>query len=106
VWKGRLTGAAAALPDVAGQERGEALYCIVDVHAITVPYEPVGLRESMYDLTALLLAAGLDPARSTLFRQGDVQEHTELCWLCAASPSSADCSGCRARRRSTTRWPR
>jgi len=66
---------------VAGQERGEALYCIVDLHAITVPYEPARLRESLYDLTALLLAAGLDPKRCILFRQGDVQEHTELCWL-------------------------
>jgi tryptophanyl-tRNA synthetase len=66
---------------VAGQERGEALYCIVDLHATTVPYEPATLRESLYDLTALLLAAGLDPGRCILFRQGDVQEHTELCWL-------------------------
>ncbi|HYM46431.1 MAG TPA: tryptophan--tRNA ligase [Solirubrobacteraceae bacterium] len=66
---------------VAGQERGEALYCIVDLHATTVPYEPAGLRASVYDLTALLLAAGLDPKRCILFRQGDVQEHTELCWL-------------------------
>jgi tryptophanyl-tRNA synthetase len=66
---------------VAGQERGEALYCIVDLHATTVQYEPARLRESLYDLTALLLAAGLDPGRCILFRQGDVQEHTELCWL-------------------------
>jgi tryptophanyl-tRNA synthetase len=66
---------------VAGQDRGEALYCIVDLHAITVPYEPATLRESVYDLTALLLAAGLDPQRCILFRQGDVCEHTELCWL-------------------------
>jgi tryptophanyl-tRNA synthetase len=66
---------------VAGQDRGEAIYCIVDMHAITVPYEPRQLRASVYDLTALLLAAGLDPERCILFRQGDVQEHTELCWL-------------------------
>jgi tryptophanyl-tRNA synthetase len=66
---------------VAGQDRGEGLYCIVDLHATTVAYEPATLRQSVYDLTALLLAAGLDPARCILFRQGDVQEHTELCWL-------------------------
>jgi tryptophanyl-tRNA synthetase len=66
---------------VAGQERGEALYCIVDLHATTVPYEPLELRRAVYDLTALLLAAGLDPERCILFRQGDVQEHAELCWL-------------------------
>jgi tryptophanyl-tRNA synthetase len=66
---------------VAQQDRGEALYCIVDLHATTVPYDPAELRRSVYDLTALLLAAGLDPERCILFRQGDVQEHAELCWL-------------------------
>ncbi|HEY1689640.1 MAG TPA: tryptophan--tRNA ligase [Solirubrobacteraceae bacterium] len=66
---------------VAGQERGEAIYCIVDLHAITVAYDPAELRRSIYDLSALLLAAGLDPNRCILFRQGDVREHTELCWL-------------------------
>jgi tryptophanyl-tRNA synthetase len=66
---------------VLGQERGEGLYCIVDLHAITVAYDPAELRSSTYDLTALLLAAGLDPSRCILFRQGDVNEHTELCWL-------------------------
>jgi tryptophanyl-tRNA synthetase len=66
---------------VAGQDRGEGIYCIVDLHAITVAYDPAELRRSLYDLTALLLAAGLDPARCILFRQGDVREHTELCWL-------------------------
>jgi tryptophanyl-tRNA synthetase len=76
---GNYTGAIAQY--VAGQDRGEALYCIVDLHAVTVAYEPARLRESLYDLTALLLAAGLDPERCILFRQGDVQEHTELCWL-------------------------
>jgi tryptophanyl-tRNA synthetase len=71
----------AILQYVAAQERGEALFCIVDLHAITVAYEPSELRRSRYDLTALLLAAGLDPERCILFCQGDVHEHTELCWL-------------------------
>ena len=66
---------------VAGQDRGEGLYCIVDLHAITVAYDPAELRRAVYDLTALLLAAGLDPQRCILFRQGDVPEHSELCWL-------------------------
>jgi tryptophanyl-tRNA synthetase len=66
---------------VAVQERGEALFCIVDLHATTVAYDPAALRVSLYDLTALLLSAGLDPGRCVLFRQGDVQEHTELTWL-------------------------
>jgi tryptophanyl-tRNA synthetase len=66
---------------VEGQERGEAIYCIVDLHAITVPYEPAELRDYLYDTTAILLAAGLDPDRCILFRQSDVHEHTELTWL-------------------------
>lgn len=66
---------------VAGQDRGETIYCVVDLHAITVAYDPQELRRSLYDLTALLIAAGLDPERCILFRQSDVPEHTELCWL-------------------------
>ena len=66
---------------VEGQDRGDAIYCIVDLHAITVAYEPAELRERTYDTTAILLAAGLDPARCTLFRQSDVPQHTELTWL-------------------------
>jgi tryptophanyl-tRNA synthetase len=67
---------------VEGQDRGDpAIYCIVDLHAISVPYEPAELRERVYDTTAILVAAGLDPERCVLFRQSDVQEHTELCWL-------------------------
>src|SRR6476620_10703368 len=66
---------------VAGQDRGEAIYCIVDLHATTVAYDPAELRARVYDATALLIAAGLDPGRCILFRQGDVPEHAELCWL-------------------------
>jgi tryptophanyl-tRNA synthetase len=66
---------------VDGQDRGEAIYCIVDLHAITVPQDPGVLREQLYDTTAILIAAGLDPDRCILFRQSDLQEHTELCWL-------------------------
>jgi tryptophanyl-tRNA synthetase len=66
---------------VAGQDDGEAIYCIVDLHAITVPQDPAELRERLYDTTAILIAAGLDPQRCILFRQSDLAEHTELCWL-------------------------
>jgi tryptophanyl-tRNA synthetase len=75
---------------VAGQERGEALYCIVDLHALTVAYEPAELRRSVYDLTALLLAVGLDPARCVLFRQSDVPAHTELTWLLSSVTAYGD----------------
>jgi tryptophanyl-tRNA synthetase len=67
---------------VAGQDRGDpAIYCIVDLHAVTVDYDPAELRERVYDTAAILLAAGLDPERCILFRQGDVHEHAELSWL-------------------------
>jgi tryptophanyl-tRNA synthetase len=66
---------------VAGQDRGEAIYCVVDLHAITVTYDPQALRESVYDTAATLLAAGLDPERCIFFRQSDVREHPELTWL-------------------------
>ncbi len=75
---------------VAGQDRGEAIYCVVDLHAITVPYETAGLRESVYDTAATLLAAGLDPGRCIFFRQSDVLEHPELSWLLASVTSYGD----------------
>src|SRR5437764_13964364 len=75
---------------VAGQERGEAIYCIVDLHAITVGYEPAALRDSVYDTAAILLAAGLDPQRCIFFRQGDVHEHTDLTWLLSSVTAYGD----------------
>jgi tryptophanyl-tRNA synthetase len=75
---------------VAGQDRGEALYCVVDLHAITVAYEPAALRESVYDTAATLLAAGMHPDRCIFFRQSDVHEHTELCWLLSSVTSFGD----------------
>ena len=77
---------------VEGQDRGEAVYCIVDLHALTVGPDPAELRRSLYDTTAILLAAGLDPARCILFRQSDVREHTELCWLLATVASYGELS--------------
>jgi tryptophanyl-tRNA synthetase len=72
----------AILQYVEGQDRADpSIYCIVDLHAITVEYDRAGLRERVYDTTATLIAAGLDPDRCILFRQGDVHEHTELTWL-------------------------
>jgi tryptophanyl-tRNA synthetase len=69
---------------VEGQDRADAIYCIVDLHAITVDFDPVELRQRLYDTAAILLAAGLDPERCILFRQSDVHEHSELCWLLEA----------------------
>jgi tryptophanyl-tRNA synthetase len=76
---------------VEGQDRGDpAIYCIVDLHAITVPWDPATLRQSVYDTTAILIAAGLDPERCILFRQSDVREHTELTWYLAALTAHGD----------------
>ncbi|MGE5407663.1 MAG: tryptophan--tRNA ligase [Syntrophothermus sp.] len=76
---------------VEGQERGEpAIFCIVDLHAISVAYDPAELRERVYDTTAILLSAGLDPERCILFRQSDVREHTELTWLLSAVTAHGD----------------
>jgi len=75
---------------VEGQDRGESIYCVVDLHALTVAYDPAELRERLYDTTAILLAAGLDPGRCTLFRQSDVHEHTELSWLLGSVTAHGD----------------
>ena len=76
---------------VGGQDRADpAIYCIVDLHAITVAYDPGELRERVHDTTAILLAAGLDPERCILFRQSDVREHSELTWLLSSVTSHGD----------------
>jgi tryptophanyl-tRNA synthetase len=67
---------------VTAQDRADpAIYCIVDLHATGVEYDPGALPGYVYDTTAMLLAAGLDPERCILFRQSDVREHSELTWL-------------------------
>jgi tryptophanyl-tRNA synthetase len=76
---------------VEGQDRGDpAIFCIVDLHAVSVAYDPVELRERRYDTAAILLAAGLDPERCVFFRQSDVREHSELTWLLSAVTSHGD----------------
>ena len=59
----------------------EAFFCVVDYHAITVPYEPADLRRRRDDMVVSLLASGVDPSRATLFVQSTVPEHTELAWI-------------------------
>jgi tryptophanyl-tRNA synthetase len=76
---------------VEGQEQGEpAIFCIVDLHALSVAFDPAELRERLYDTAAILLAAGLDPERCIFFRQSDVREHTELTWLLSAVTAHGD----------------
>jgi tryptophanyl-tRNA synthetase len=63
------------------QDRMSCLYCVVDMHAITVWQDPQGLRDAVRAVAAAYIAAGVDPARSTLFAQSAVPEHAELAWV-------------------------
>ncbi len=63
---------------------GEAFFCIVDLHSVTVEYDPQDLHDRTLDLAALLFAIGLDPSRSTLFLQSHVTAHAESAWLLSA----------------------
>ncbi len=63
------------------QHRFESIFCIVDYHAITIAYEPEVLRTRRREMAVSLLAAGIDPAKATLFVQSAVPEHTELAWI-------------------------
>lgn len=63
------------------QDDYECLFCIVDLHAITVRQDPAALRKSTLDVLALYLACGIDPAKSTIFIQSHVPEHTQLSWV-------------------------
>jgi tryptophanyl-tRNA synthetase len=72
---------------VATQEEGDAFFCIVDLHSITVQYDPENLRRSTLDLAAMLFATGLDAERSTVFAQSHVTAHAEAAWLLSAVAS-------------------
>ena len=63
------------------QHEFESFICIVDYHAITIPYEPAELRQRTLELAISLMAAGIDPEKATLFVQSRVPEHTELAWI-------------------------
>ena len=63
------------------QDDYDGIYCIVNLHAITLPQDPKTLRRQTLDLARIYLAAGIDPARSTIFIQADVKEHAELAWV-------------------------
>jgi tryptophanyl-tRNA synthetase len=63
------------------QLRAECIFCIVDLHAITTPWEPKELQKNIFDVAVTYLAAGLDPEKCIFFVQSQVREHTELSWL-------------------------
>ena len=66
---------------VSVQEEHESYFCIVDLHALTVPQNPKVLRANVREMAAIFIAVGLDPERAVIFRQSRVSEHTELGWL-------------------------
>jgi tryptophanyl-tRNA synthetase len=76
-----------ATQDRAGEAGGQAFFCIVDLHSITVSYDPADLRESSLSLAAILFASGLDPERSTVFVQSHVTAHPEAAWLLSSATS-------------------
>jgi len=63
------------------QHRYRCMFCVMDLHAITVPQDPMRLRENILNVVATYLAVGINPSRSTIFIQSEVQEHTELGWI-------------------------
>ena len=63
------------------QDRFDNIFCVVDLHALTVDHDPAQLRKSVRELVGLLLAAGIDPERSALFVQSHIPAHTELTWM-------------------------
>ncbi|GAC1658204.1 MAG: tryptophan--tRNA ligase [Candidatus Elarobacter sp.] len=71
----------------AEQDSNENIFCLVDMHALTVPQDPATLRDQIVETAAVLIAAGIDPGKSHLFVQSDVAEHGELAWYlsCVAS---------------------
>ena len=67
------------------QDEYDCYYCVVDLHAITVKQEPKDLRRRTLEVLAIYLAAGIDPAKNTLFIQSHVPAHSEACWLLSCS---------------------
>ncbi len=63
------------------QEKNECVFCIVDLHAITTPYDPKELQKNIIDAASIYLAAGVNPEKSIIFVQSEVKEHAELAWL-------------------------
>lgn len=74
------------------QDDNECIYCIVDLHSITVPQDPKELRKNILDVAALYLAIGIDPKKSIIFVQSDVSGHTELSWILTCNSYTGELS--------------
>jgi tryptophanyl-tRNA synthetase len=66
---------------IALQDKNECVFCIVDLHAITTPYDPKELQKNIIDAASIYLAAGVNPEKSIIFVQSEIKEHAELAWL-------------------------
>lgn len=87
---GNLLGA--MIPWVTHQDENDSVFCVVDLHAVTVPQDPAELRQQTIDLANVLMAVGLDPERCILFVQSQVPEHAQLGWLMQATVSFGELS--------------
>jgi len=74
------------------QDENDCLYCIVDLHSITVPQDPKELRKNILDVAALYMAVGIDPKKSTIFVQSDVSGHAELSWVLTCNSYTGELS--------------
>lgn len=74
------------------QDDNECIYCIVDLHSITVPQDPKELRSHIFDVAALYLSVGIDPKKSIVFVQSDVSGHSELSWILTCSAYTGELS--------------
>ena len=74
------------------QDDNECIYCIVDLHSITVPQDPKELRSHILDVAALYLSVGIDPKKSIVFVQSDVSGHSELSWILTCSAYTGELS--------------
>lgn len=74
------------------QEDGECIYCVVDMHSITLPQDPKVLKEHILDIAALYMAVGIDPKKSTIFVQSEVPAHAELSWILTCSSYTGELS--------------
>ncbi|MBR6015058.1 MAG: tryptophan--tRNA ligase [Firmicutes bacterium] len=74
------------------QNEAECVYCVVDLHSITLPQDPKELRSHILDIAALYMAVGIDPKKSTIFIQSEVSQHAELSWVLTCSSYTGELS--------------
>lgn len=89
---GNYLGALKQFVELQENKENECIYCIVDLHALTLPKDPKVLRENVRSVLALYLAVGLDPKKSIIFNQSGVPAHSELAWLLTCQATTGELS--------------